>query len=59
MLSAWKTLLSRLGLGRDLRPGRYELDHQVLIKFGLHSKSELRLPLQRWDFAAWGKFPHN
>jgi DNA-binding CsgD family transcriptional regulator len=25
----------------------------VLIKFNLHTRSELKLSLQRWDFSAW------
>jgi DNA-binding NarL/FixJ family response regulator len=28
----------------------------ILIKFGLHSKAELRQALSGWDFSAWG--PH-
>ena len=27
---------------------------QVLIKFQLHSKAELRLQLKNWDFSQWG-----
>jgi DNA-binding CsgD family transcriptional regulator len=27
---------------------------QVLIKFKLHSKAELRLHLEGWDFSQWG-----
>jgi DNA-binding NarL/FixJ family response regulator len=27
---------------------------QVLIKFQLHSKAELRLQLKSWDFSQWG-----
>ena len=27
---------------------------QVLVKFRLHSKDELRMLLNRWDFSAWG-----
>lgn len=27
---------------------------QVLVKFQLHSKTELRLQLKNWDFSQWG-----
>jgi DNA-binding NarL/FixJ family response regulator len=27
---------------------------QVLVKFHLHSKDELRMLLSKWDFSAWG-----
>jgi DNA-binding CsgD family transcriptional regulator len=29
--------------------------HNALVKFGLHSKAELRLVLTDWDFSEWGK----
>ena len=27
--------------------------HNILVKFSLHSKAELRLALTDWDFSAW------
>jgi DNA-binding CsgD family transcriptional regulator len=27
--------------------------HNVLVKFQMHSKSELRLVMSEWDFSAW------
>jgi DNA-binding CsgD family transcriptional regulator len=29
--------------------------HNVLVKFGLHSRDELRLLLSEWDFSGWKK----
>lgn len=31
--------------------------HQVLVKFQLHSKTEMRLLLGSWDFSQWGSPP--
>jgi DNA-binding CsgD family transcriptional regulator len=31
----------------------------ILIKFQLHGKGELRMALQDWDFREWDRLPHN
>ena len=31
----------------------------ILSKFQLHAKNELRMTLQDWDFREWDKNPHN
>ena len=30
----------------------------ILVKFGLHGKGELRIILSDWDFSGWDKSPH-
>jgi len=29
--------------------------HNAMVKFNLHSRSDLRLLLAVWDFSAWGR----
>lgn len=31
----------------------------ILTKFQLHGKAELRMALQDWDFREWDRLPHN
>jgi DNA-binding NarL/FixJ family response regulator len=31
----------------------------ILTKFQMHGKAELRLALQEWDFREWDRVPHN
>jgi DNA-binding CsgD family transcriptional regulator len=46
-----RQIASRLHVSPDTVKGYVR---QVLIKFRLHSKDELKMALQRWDFSQWG-----
>jgi DNA-binding CsgD family transcriptional regulator len=47
-----RQIAARLNLSPDTVKGYV---HQVLVKFKLHSKSELQLLLSDWDFSPWGQ----
>jgi DNA-binding NarL/FixJ family response regulator len=47
-----KQIGARLGVSPDTVKGYVR---QVLVKFRLHSKDELRMLLKSWDFSGWGQ----
>ena len=47
-----KQIAAKLHIAHDTVKGYVR---QVLVKFNLHSKDELRLILRLWDFSGWGK----
>ena len=46
-----RQMAARLHIAPDTVKGYIR---QILVKFNLHSKQELRLALSQWDFSAWG-----
>ncbi len=46
-----RQIAARLHIAPDTVKGYVR---QILVKYNLHSKQELRMLLTRWDFSAWG-----
>ena len=46
-----RQIASKLDISQDTVKGYVR---QVLVKFSLHSKDELRIRLGNWDFSKWG-----
>ncbi len=47
-----RQMAARMGVSPETIKGYMR---QVLVKFHVHGKDQLRLQLAQWDFSAWGK----